>query len=57
VEAVNLLPSGKFVRVHRSFMVATNKIDKVERHQVSIGKVKIPVSEGYVQDVMNAVGR
>src|SRR5688500_2648129 len=57
VEAVNLLPSGKFVRVHRSFVVAINKIDKVERHQVTINKAKIPVSEGYVQDVMNAVGK
>ena len=57
VEAVNLLPSGRFVRVHRSFAVAINKIDKVERHQVTINKAKIPVSEGYVQDVMNAVGK
>lgn len=57
LEAVNLLPSGKFVRVHRSYMVAVNKIDKVERHQVTVGKAKIPVSEGYVQDVMNAVGK
>lgn len=57
LEAVNLLASGKFVRVHRSYMVAVNKIDKVERHQVTVGKAKIPVSEGYVQDVMNAVGK
>jgi two-component system LytT family response regulator len=47
VEAIALLPSSKFARVHRSFLVAVDKITKVERHQVSIGKVAIPISEAY----------
>ena len=46
-EAVNLLPPERFVRVHRSYVVAANKVDKVERHQVTIGKTKIPVGEAY----------
>lgn len=46
-EAINLLPSNKFVRVHRSFVVAINKIDKVEKYQVTINKTTIPVSEAY----------
>lgn len=54
-EAVTLLPPQKFVRIHRSFMVATDKIDKVERHQVSIGKSKLPVSEAYGQDLAAAL--
>jgi len=44
-EAIQWLPQQKFVRVHRSYMVSVNKIEKVERHQVSIGAHKIPVSE------------
>src|SRR5687768_7371503 len=51
IEAINLLPSNKFVRVHRSFLVAVNKIDKVERHQVTINKTAIPVSEAYSNDL------
>ena len=51
IEAINLLPSNKFIRVHRSFLVAVNKIDKVERHQVTINKTIIPVSEGYSNDL------
>ena len=51
VEAINQLPSEKFVRVHRSFVVALNKIDKVERHQVTIGKKAVPVSEGYAGEL------
>ena len=46
-EAVNLLPPERFVRVLRSYVVAANKVDKVERHQVTIGKTKIPVGEAY----------
>ena len=51
IEAVNLLPQNQFVRVHRSFLVAVNKIDKVERHQVTIKNEKIPVGEAYSQNL------
>lgn len=54
-EAVQQLPPQKFVRVHRSYMVATGKIDKVERHQVTIGKTIVPVSEAYSQDLVTAL--
>jgi two-component system LytT family response regulator len=46
-EAIHWLPQQKFVRVHRSYFVAVNKINKVERHQVTIGQAKIPVSDAY----------
>jgi DNA-binding LytR/AlgR family response regulator len=55
-EAINLLPAEKFVRTHRSFFVAINKIHKVERHQVSVQKHTVPVSEAYSQN-LNAVLR
>jgi two-component system, LytTR family, response regulator len=46
-EAIHWLPQQRFVRVHRSYLVAVNKINKVERHQVTIGNNKVPVSEAY----------
>lgn len=46
-EAIHLLPAEKFVRVHRSYVIALDKIDKIERQQVTLGKYKIPVSEAY----------
>jgi len=55
VEAMNVLPAGKFVRVHRSYIVATHKIDKVERHQVTIQSKRIPVSEAYRQNLTAAL--
>lgn len=56
-ESINLVPADNFVRVHRSFFVAVNKIDKVERHQVTIGKHVVPVSEAYSQDLNTALKR
>jgi two-component system, LytTR family, response regulator len=52
LEVWNALPEYKFVRVHRSYVVAINKIEKVERHQVSIAGKKIPVSEGYYGELV-----
>ncbi len=46
-EAVRLLPEKDFVRVHRSYLVAVGKIEKMERHQVTLGAKRIPVSEAY----------
>ena len=55
IEAMNLLPPEKFVRVHRSYLVAINKIDKVERNQVTINKMAIPVSEAYNDNLVTAL--
>ena len=46
-EVINLLPTDKFVRIHRSYIVAVNKIDKAERHQVTINNKQVPVGEAY----------
>ena len=50
-EAVNLLPSDKFVRVHRSYIVSLQKIEKVERHQVTVGREKVPLGEAYSESL------
>lgn len=55
IEAINLLPADKFIRVHRSFVVAVNKIDKVEKYQVTIQKHAIPVSEAYSDNLTAAL--
>jgi DNA-binding LytR/AlgR family response regulator len=41
------LPLRDFIRVHRSYIVAFNKIDFVQKHMVTIGNKEIPVSEHY----------
>lgn len=56
-EIASLLPPEKFVRVHRSFIVALNKIDKIEKSQVTINGTEIPIGEAYGQSFREAFGR
>lgn len=46
-----MLPSNKFVRLHRSYIVSLAAIDKIERHQVLINGQLIPVGESYSQNL------
>jgi len=41
------LPSGKFMRVHRSYIVNLERIETVERSRIVFGKTYIPVSDQY----------
>ena len=41
------LPSGKFIRIHRSFIVAVGKVDSISKSAVHIGSVDIPVGDLY----------
>jgi len=41
------LPSEQFVRVHKSYLVALNKIDRIEKNRITIGETLIPISETY----------
>ncbi|MBA2746986.1 MAG: response regulator transcription factor [Flavisolibacter sp.] len=54
-EVMNLLPIENFIRVHRSYIVALNKIDKVEKQQVTIQGKFIPVSDAFAQNLVNAL--
>lgn len=42
-------------RVHKSHMVALNKIDSVERSRVKIGEKLIPISETYKSNFLNLI--
>ncbi|QDA61613.1 LytR/AlgR family response regulator transcription factor [Hymenobacter jejuensis] len=50
-ELLEVLPAGKFVRVHRSFIVAIAKIDKIERHQLGVQGHCVPVGASYLPQV------
>ncbi|SEO98077.1 DNA-binding response regulator, LytR/AlgR family [Mucilaginibacter gossypiicola] len=41
------LPEKHFVRVHKSYIVALNKIDSIERSRIQIGDKIIPVGDTY----------
>lgn len=41
------LPAGKFMRIHRSFIVNLQKVDTIDRGRIVFGKVYIPVGNKY----------
>lgn len=51
------LPSNRFVRVHKSFIVSIAKVTAVKRNVVCIGDAEIPVSESYRDSVEKITGR
>ena len=49
------LPSDRFIRVHRSFIVQKQKIRIIEKGRIIFGKDYIPISDSYKQELQNYV--
>ncbi|MGN6509552.1 MAG: LytR/AlgR family response regulator transcription factor [Chitinophaga sp.] len=43
------LPPQQFIRVHKSFIVAINKVDSVEKQRIFMGPHLVPVGDTYVR--------
>ncbi|MDP9041090.1 MAG: LytTR family transcriptional regulator, partial [Bacteroidota bacterium] len=41
------LPPSRFLRVHRSYLVALNKIDSIEGGALIINRKPLPVADAY----------
>lgn len=46
------LPSDRFIRVHRSFIVQKSKIKVIDRGRIVFNKEYIPISDSYKQDLL-----
>jgi DNA-binding LytR/AlgR family response regulator len=49
------LPVRDFLRVHRSFIVAFDKIDFIQKNLITIGRKEIPVSEMYREQLFRII--
>lgn len=49
------LPSGRFVRVHKSYIIALDKIDSIERSRIQITDKIIPVGDTYRESFFKLV--
>jgi len=45
------LNPAKFMRIHKSYIIALDKIDAIQKTQLSIGQKEIPIGDGYRQMV------
>lgn len=54
-ELEKLIPSTLVCRVHKSYMVALNKIDSIERSRIKIADQLIPISETYKEAFLQLI--
>lgn len=56
-DLVNVLPEQLFMRVHRSYIVALDKINYIENNRIVIDEKHIPISASYQEQFWNFVGK
>lgn len=49
------LPESKFMRIHRSYVIALDKINSYQKNKVVIGEKELPVSIQYKEAFLNAL--
>jgi DNA-binding LytR/AlgR family response regulator len=47
------LPADKFLKVHKSYIVAASKIESIEGNDIKIGQQNIPISRNQKDEVMD----
>ncbi len=50
------LPTNKFCRVHKSYIISIDKIISIERNRIKIGESLIPISDSYREKMYNLIG-
>lgn len=53
---VDRLPPARFIRVHKSYIVAVDKISAIRKNRIYIGRHIIPVSDSHREDLFNIIG-
>jgi DNA-binding LytR/AlgR family response regulator len=51
------LPEGKFIRVHRSFIIALDKVSSFSNNSVKINTFDIPIGRNYKNQALNALNK
>jgi DNA-binding LytR/AlgR family response regulator len=51
------LPADRFIRIHKSYIVAADKITVIKRDLIYIGNHEIPVSDFYKENLTRITNR
>jgi len=51
------LPARDFVRIHRSFIVAINKVERIKNKFIHIAGKELPIGSSYEQEAMVKLGQ
>ena len=49
------LPKGRFVRIHKSYVVAVDKIDSIKGNEIFVNEMSLPLSKSYKDGFMELV--
>lgn len=49
------LPSERFIRVHKSFIISTDKIESIRKSRIRIGEAEVPLSDNFKDELMKYV--
>ncbi|WP_026730128.1 LytR/AlgR family response regulator transcription factor [Flavobacterium denitrificans] len=49
------LPSDRFLRIHKSYVIALNKVKSIEGNRIQIQSYTIPIGRNYSKDVKNKI--
>jgi DNA-binding LytR/AlgR family response regulator len=47
------LPSDRFIKTHKSFIISASKVDSIEANDIRIGQYHIPISRNLKDEVMD----
>jgi len=56
-EIIDILPENNFVRTHKSYIVAINKIESIERNRIKIGEKLIPVGNTFKDEFYKRISK
>jgi DNA-binding LytR/AlgR family response regulator len=56
-EIIDILPENNFIRTHKSYIVAINKIESIERNRIKIGEKLIPVGNTFKDEFYNRINK
>jgi len=49
------LPVSKFIKVHKSYLVAADKVETIEGNEIKIGQHRIPISRNIKEEVLEKI--
>ena len=55
-EVEEMLPAAAFVRIHRSYIIAKSKVQRIEKGSVWIKDKEIPIGAGYAHEIEKITG-
>ncbi len=55
-EMENILPPGQFIRIHKSYIIATKQIKAVFGNSVDMNKALLPIGLNYKDRIMSFIG-